>query len=53
VTTQQLTAAQHYADAERPLRVAETSVVENIQNTSALIAIGHPVLTLAPRRARR
>jgi hypothetical protein len=43
----------HYQAAERLLAAAESSVVEEIQNSAALIAIGHAILTLAPRRARR
>src|SRR5215475_6565878 len=44
---------EHYSESERLLRVAETSVVEQIQITTALLALAHAILTLAPRRARR
>jgi hypothetical protein len=45
--------AEHYADAERLLAAAESSVTEQIQTRAALIAIADAVLTLSPRRARR
>jgi hypothetical protein len=48
-----LTVAQHYAESERLLRVAETSVVDEIQTSTALLAVGHALLTLSPRKARR
>jgi hypothetical protein len=53
VPTQPLRPAQHYIESERLLRVAETSAVEQIQHTTALLALAHAVLTLSPRRARR
>jgi hypothetical protein len=53
MSTQPRTPAEHYADAERLLAAAESSITEQIQNTSALLALAHAVLTLAPRRARK
>jgi hypothetical protein len=47
------TPAEHYAAAERLLAAAETSRTDGIQQTDALIALGHAILTLSPRRARR
>jgi len=51
--TQPHTPSDHYRDAERLLAAAESSVTEQLQNTSALLALAHAVLTLSPRRARR
>jgi hypothetical protein len=45
--------SEHYAESERLLRVAETSVVEEIQTTTALLALAHAILTLSRRKARR
>ena len=45
--------AEHYQAAERLLAAGELSVTEPIQNSAALIAIGHALLAAAPRRARR
>jgi hypothetical protein len=53
MSTQPRTPAEHYADAERLLAVAESSITEGIQTASALAALAHAVLTLSPRRARR
>jgi hypothetical protein len=53
MATQPRSAAEHYADAERLLAAAESSITEEIQQVSALIAIGHAILTLSPRKARR
>jgi hypothetical protein len=53
VPTQPRSAAEHYADAERLLAAAESSIIEQIPSTSALIALTHAILTLSPRRARR
>jgi len=51
--TQPRSPAEHYADSERLLAAAESSVTDQLQNTTALIALTHAVLTLAPRKARR
>jgi len=51
--TQPRSPAEHYADAERLLAAAETSRTDGIQQTDALIALGHAILTLSPRKARR
>ena len=53
ISTQPRSPAEHYNDAERLLAVAESSVTEQIQHTSALIALTHAILTLSPKRARR
>jgi hypothetical protein len=53
VPTQPRSPSEHYAESERLLRVAETSVVEEIQTITALLALTHAILTLAPRKARR
>jgi hypothetical protein len=45
--------SEHYVEAERALAAAESSVAEQMQNSAALIAIAHAILTLSPRRARR
>jgi hypothetical protein len=45
--------AEHLQEAERLLAVAESSVTDSIQSSAALIAIGHAILTLSPRKARR
>jgi hypothetical protein len=43
----------HYRAAERLLDAAESSVSADTQTTAALTGIGHALLTLSPRRARR
>ena len=53
MATQPLSPAEHYAAAERLVAAAEGSVTEEIQTTSALIALVHALLAQAPRRARR
>jgi hypothetical protein len=56
VTTEPRTPAEHYAEAQRLLAAAESSVevaAEQIQQTAALAAIAHALLAAAPRRARR
>jgi hypothetical protein len=53
VPTQPLSPAEHYQAAERLVAVAESSITEQIQHTSALIALTHAILTLSPRRARK
>jgi hypothetical protein len=53
VSTQPRSPAEHYAEAERLAAAAESSITEQIQNTTALIALVHAVLTLSPRKARR
>ena len=44
---------EHYAESERLLRVAESSIPEQMQTASALLALAQAVLTLSPRKARR
>jgi hypothetical protein len=53
MSTQPRSPAEHYADAERLLAAAESSVADGIQTVSALIAIGHALLAAAPRQARK
>jgi hypothetical protein len=53
VPTQPRSPAEHYAEAERLVAAAKFSITEQMQNTAALIALTHAVLTLSPRRARR
>ena len=46
--------AEHYAEAERLLAVAEsTGTDRRIQQVAALAGVGHALLAAAPRRARR
>jgi len=48
------TAAEHYAESERLLDVAESPNVDPaIRDLAARMATAHAVLTLSPRRARR
>jgi hypothetical protein len=47
------TPTEHYAEAARLLAAAESSRTAEIQCVDAAIAIGHALLALAPRRARR
>jgi hypothetical protein len=42
--------SQHYLAAERLLGAAESSVTDQIQITTALLAIAHAVLATVPRR---
>jgi hypothetical protein len=51
--TQPRSSAEHYQAAERLVAAAESSVTEQIQTTTALLALAHAVLAQAPRRARR
>ncbi len=53
MATQPRSPAEHYAAAERLVAAAESSTAEPMQNTSALIALTHAILTLSPRKARR
>jgi hypothetical protein len=53
MSTQPRSPSEHYQAAERLLGAAESSVIENIQISAALLALTHAVLTLSPRRARR
>src|SRR5262249_8510378 len=53
VPTQPLSPAEHYAAAERLVAAAESSITDQIQTVSALIALTHAILTLSPRKARR
>ena len=53
VPTQPLSPAEHYAAAERLVAAAESSITEEIQTASALIALTPAILTLSPRKARR
>jgi hypothetical protein len=46
------TPAWHYAESERALAAAESSIEPSIQTVAALICIGHALLCAAPRRAR-
>jgi hypothetical protein len=46
--------SDHYAEAERLLRAAESSATEQNIDVAALTAIGHAILaTVPPRRAPR
>lgn len=46
--------ADHYAEAERLLTVAESPTIDpGIRDLSALLVIGHALMAAAPRRARR
>jgi hypothetical protein len=51
--TQPRSAAWHYGESERLLAAAESSITEQMQNASALLALAHAILTLSPRKARR
>jgi hypothetical protein len=53
MSTEPRSAAEHYLEATRLLAAAESSVTDGIQQTAALIAIGHALLAAAPRRARK
>jgi len=47
-------AAEHYAESERLLRVAEDAAIDpGIRDLAARMATAHAVLTLSPRKARR
>jgi hypothetical protein len=52
VSTQPRSAAEHYRESERLIRVAESSG-EEIAAAAVLLALVHAVLSTAPRRARR
>ena len=46
--------AEHYAESERLLGVAEDAAIDpGIRDLAARMATAHAVLTLSPRRARR
>jgi hypothetical protein len=53
MNTSPRTPAEHYREAERLLGAAESSRTAEIQSTDALIALGHAVLALAPKRRSR
>jgi len=47
------TAAEHYAESQRLLAVAEDAAIDpGIRDLAARMATAHAVLTLSPRRAR-
>ena len=48
------TAAEHHAESERLLRVAEDAAIDpGIRDLAARMATAHAVLTLSPRRSRK
>jgi hypothetical protein len=56
MSTEPRSPAEHYAEAERLLAAAESSVAvaaEQMAEIAALAAIAHALLCSAPRRARR
>jgi hypothetical protein len=54
VPTQPRSAQHHYSESERLLGVAESpSIDPGLRDLSAMLALGHAILTLSPRRARR